>query len=144
MGVTVYQFNHNALRFANGSNSASDTYRVSLYTSVTFSASATTLAGITKTEVATGNGYTAGGKVLTGVTITQVTTNDAKFSANNASWTVSDPGTLTASGAILWNDTDANDPPLLYIDFGGPNSVTNGGIYQIIWDPNGIIRFESN
>lgn len=141
MPVTVSQFDHNAQRFASGANVAADAYKVALYTSATFLASATTLAGVTKTEVATGNGYTATGATLTGVAITQVTTNDAKFDANDVSWTVPAAGTLSAAYAILYNDTDANDPPLLFIDFGATQTVTDGGIFQIIWDANGIVTF---
>lgn len=142
MPVTVSQFDHNAQRFASGANIAGDTYKVALYTTATFLASATTLAGITKTEASTtSSGYTAGGATLSGVAITQVTTNDAKFDANDVSWTVPVGGTLTASYAILYNSTDANSPPLLFVDFGGAVTATDGAIYQIIWDNNGIFTF---
>jgi hypothetical protein len=141
MPVTVSQFDHNAQRFASGANVAADVYKVALYTTATFSAAATTLAGITKTEVAAGNGYTATGATLASVAITTVTTNDAKFDANDVSWTVPAAGSLSAAYGILYNDTDANDPPLLFIDFGGTQTVTDGGIFQIIWDANGIFTF---
>lgn len=141
MPVTVSQFDHNAQRFASGANIAGDTYKVALYTTATFSAAATTLAGITKTEVAAGNGYTTGGATLAGVAITTVTTNDAKFDANDVSWTVPAAGSLSAAYAILYNSTDANSPPVLFIDFGGTQTVTDGGIFQIIWDANGIFTF---
>jgi hypothetical protein len=141
MPVTVSQFDHNAQRFASGANIASDVYKVGLYTSATMLASATTLAGITKTEVATGNGYTAGGATLASVAITTVTTNDAKFDANDVSWTVPAGGTLSAAYGILYNSTDTNSPPMLFIDFGGTQTVTDGGIFQIIWDNNGIFTF---
>lgn len=142
MPVTVSQFDHNAQRFASGANVSTDTYKVALYTTATFSAAATTLAGITKTEVGTsGTGYTAGGATLSGVAYTTVTTNDAKFDANDVSWTVPAAGTLSAAYAILYNDTDANDPPVLFIDFGETKTVTDGGIFQIIWDASGIFTF---
>lgn len=142
MPVTVSQFDHNAQRFASGANVAADAYKVALYTSATFLASATTLAGVTKVEVGTsGTGYTATGATLSGVAITQVTTNDAKFDANDVSWSVPAGGTLSAAYAILYNDTDANDPPLLFIDFDGTKTVTDGGIFQIIWDAAGIVTF---
>lgn len=141
MPVTVSQFDHNAQRFASGANASTDTYKVALYTSATFSAAATTLAGITKTEVAAGNGYTTGGATMSGVAYTTVTTNDAKFDANDVSWTVTNPGTLSAAYAILYNDTDANDPPVLFIDFGETKTVTDGGVFQIIWDSTGIFTF---
>lgn len=147
MPVTVSNFDHNALRFAAGQNEASpnttnNTYKVALYTDATFVASATTLAAVTpKTEVAAGNGYTASGATLTGVAYTQVTTNDAKFDANDVSWSVPAGGSLSAAYAILYNDTDTSDPPLLFIDFGETITVTDGGIFQIIWDSNGIFTF---
>jgi hypothetical protein len=141
MAVTVSIFDHTAQRFAAGLNTTSKTYRVALYTSATFLASATTLAGVTKTEVATGNGYTANGAALSGVTTTIVTTNDARFTANNVSWTVPGGGSLAAAYAILYNDSDANDPPVLFIDFDGTITTTDGGIFQIIWNASGIFTF---
>lgn len=140
MPVTVSMFDHTAQRFASGANAAADVYKVALYTAATYSAAATTLAGITKTEVAAGNGYTSLGATLAGVAITQVN-NDAKFDANDVSWTVPAAGSLTANYAILYNDTDANDPPVLFIDFDGAQTTTDGGIFQIIWNANGIVTF---
>jgi len=141
MAVTVSIFDHTSRLFASGANSVTDTYKVALYTSATYLASATTLAGVTKTEVATGNGYTLAGATLSGVAVTTVTTNDAKFDANDVSWTVPAGGSLSASYAILYNDTDTNDPPVLFIDFGESITTTDGGIFQIIWNANGIITF---
>jgi hypothetical protein len=141
MAVTVSIFDHTAQRFASGANASSDTYKVALYTAATYSAAATTLAGITKTEVASGNGYTTGGATLASVAVTTVTTNDAKFDANDVSWTVPVAGSLAAAYAILYNDTDTNDPPVLFIDFGETITTTDGGIFQIIWNASGIFTF---
>ncbi|MFZ9959273.1 MAG: hypothetical protein ACO3GP_02680 [Candidatus Limnocylindrus sp.] len=141
MAVTVSIFDHTSQRFASGANASSDTYKVALYTAATYSAAATTLAGITKTEVASGNGYTTGGATLASVAVTTVTTNDAKFDANDVSWTVPAAGSLAAAYAILYNDTDTNDPPVLFIDFGETITTTDGGIFQIIWNASGIFTF---
>jgi hypothetical protein len=141
MAVTVSIFDHTAQRFASGANASSDTYKLALYTSATFSASATTLAGITKTEVASGNGYTTGGATLTGIAVTTVSTNDAKFDASDVSWSVPAAGSLAAAYGILYNDTDANDPPVLFIDFDGTQTTTDGAIFQIIWNASGIFTF---
>lgn len=141
MAVTVSLYNHTAQRFASGANSSSDTYKVMLCTAATFDATNTTLASITKTEVATGNGYTTTGAALTGVAVTTVTTNDAKFDANDTTWTVTAGGTLTASYGILYNDTDASDPPVAFIDFDGSQSASDGSIFQIIWNASGIFTF---
>lgn len=136
----VSLFDHTAQRFASGFNSSSDTYKLALYTALTPDLSATTLAAITKTE-ATGDGYTAGGFSLTSKVISQVTTNDAMFDAADVSWTVPNPGTLSAAYAILYNDTDSGDPPVLQIDFEGTETRTNGQIFQVIWDADGIVKF---
>jgi hypothetical protein len=140
VAVTVSLYNHTAKLFADGSNAASDTYKVMLCTAVTFDATNTTLASVTKTEVAGSFGYTTGGQSLTSVTVTTTTTNDATFDAADASWSASG-GAITASKAILFNDTDANDPPLALIDFGGSESASDGTDFKIVWNASGIFSF---
>lgn len=140
MAVTINLYNHTSKRFADGSNAVGDTYKVLLATAATFTAADTTLAGITYTEVANGNGYTTGGATLTNVAVTTVTTNDAKFDADDASWTASG-GAITASYGILYNDTDTNDPPVAFIDFGGSESAGDTTDFRIVWNASGILTF---
>lgn len=140
MPVTISLYNHTARRFADGSNSPSDTYKVRLLTAATFNAAHTTLAATGGTEVANANGYTTGGATLTGVAVTTVTTNDAMFDANDASWTASG-GAITASYAILYNDTDTDDPPVAFVDFDGSQSAADGTDFKIIWSASGIVTF---
>lgn len=140
MAVTVSLYNHTSKRFADGSNAASDTFKVMLCTAATFNAADTTLAGITKTEVASGNGYTTGGAALANVAVTTVTTNDAKFDADDVSWTASG-GSIISSYGILYNDTDSGDPPVAFIDFGGSQSAGDGTDMKIVWNANGIFTF---
>lgn len=140
MAVTISLYNHTAKLFADGSNAVTDTYKVKLYASATFSAADTTLAGITGTEATAGTGYTAGGQALTGVAVTTVTTNDAKFDANDVVWTASG-GSITASYAVIYNDTDANDPPLAFIDFGGSQSAGDTTDFKVVWNASGIFTF---
>ena len=140
MAVSISLFNHTAKRFADGANAVGDTYKVALYTAATFDATATTLAGITKTEVASGSGYTTGGVTLANVAVTTVTTNGAKFDADDASWTASG-GSITASYAILYNDTDADDPPVALIDFDGSEVAADGTDFLIVWNADGIFTW---
>lgn len=140
MAVTVSLYNQAAKLFAEGSNAVADSYKVKLYTSATFDATNTTLAGITGTEATTTTGYTAGGKALTTVTVTTVTTNDAKFDADDVVWTASG-GSITASYAVLYNATDANSPPIAFIDFGGSQSAGDTTDFKIVWNVNGIFSF---
>lgn len=140
MAITISPYNHTAKLFADGSNAAADTYKIKLYSSATFDATNTTLAGITGTEATTGTGYTAGGQALSSVTVTTVTTNDAKFDADDVTWTASG-GSITASYAVIYNDTDANDPPLAFIDFDGSQSAGDTTDFKIVWNASGIFSF---
>lgn len=139
MAVTISLYNHTAKRFADGSNAVGDTYKLLLATSATFSAANTTLAGITYTEVANGNGYTTGGATLTNVVVNQ-SSNDAAFDADDVTWTASG-GAITASYGILVNTTDANSPPVAFIDFGGSQSAGDGTQFKVIWNASGIVTF---
>jgi len=140
MAVTISLYNHTAKLFADGSNAVGDTYKVQLYSTATFDATDTQLSGVTGTEATTGTGYTAGGATLANVAVTTVTTNDAKFDADDVTWTASG-GSITASYAIIYNDTDANDPPLAFIDFDGSQSAGDGTDFKIVWNANGIFTF---
>jgi hypothetical protein len=140
VAVTVSLFNHTARRFADGANAPADTYKVALYTAATFDATATTLAGVTKTEVANGDGYTTGGETLTGVTVSTASTNGAKFDANDVIWSATGSG-ITASYAIIYNDTDADDPPVALIDFDGSQVASDGTDFVIVWNASGIFTW---
>lgn len=133
-------YNHTARRFANGSNALGDPYRLKLLTAATFDASHETLTATGGTEVANGNGYTTGGALLSGVTVTTVTTNDAMFDANDVTWTASG-GAITAGFAILYNNTDTDDPPVLFIDFEGSQTAGDGTEFRVVWNASGIVTF---
>lgn len=140
MAVTISLYNHTARRFASGENAPGDAYKLKLYASTTFDATATTLASVTGDETTVGTGYTAGGKALTNVAVTTVTTNDAKFDADDVTWAATG-GTITAAFGVLFNDTDASDPPLAFINFDGSQSAGEGTDFKVIWNTNGIFTF---
>lgn len=140
MPATISLYNHTAQRFASGANAVGDTYKVKLLTAATFNATHTTLAATGGTEVANGNGYTTGGATLTGVTVTTVTTNDAAFDANDVTLTASG-GSIAAGFAILYNDTDTDDPPVAFINFDGTETAGDGTDFKIVWNASGILTF---
>jgi hypothetical protein len=140
VAVTISLYNHSSKLFADGSFAPSDTYKVKLLTAATFDATHTTLAATGGTEVANANGYTTGGAALTNVAVTTVTTNDAKFDADDVTWSASG-GSITASYAILYNDTDTNDPPVAFIDFGASESAGSGTDFLIVWNASGIFTW---
>lgn len=138
MAVTISPYNHTDRRFRDGSNVAGDTYRLMLCTAATFDATHTTLAAITKTEVANGNGYTTNGPALTGVTINTANTNGSRFDANDVVLSASG-GSIAAEFGILYNDTDSGDPPLFFIDFGEVKTAADGTDFLVVWAANGIL-----
>lgn len=140
MAVTVSLYNHSAARFASGANAEGDTYKVKLLTAASFDATHTTLAATGGTELANGNGYTTGGATLANVAVTTVTTNDAKFDADDVSWTASGAA-LSASYGILYNDSDTNDPPVAFLDFGSSQSAGDGTDFKIVWNASGIFTW---
>ena len=137
MAETITPFNHTTKLFMDGSNAVGDTYKLILYTALTFDATQTTLAGLTGTEVTNANGYSTGGLALTGVTVTTVNTNGAKFDADDAIWSATSSG-ISAVKGIIANATDANIPPLWYIDFDGTKTATAGNQFIVIWPATGI------
>jgi len=102
-------------------NSTGDSFKIALYTS-SADLSAITTAYTTSNEVANGNGYTTGGAALTNVTPTSSGTtaftdfDDVTFSSS----------TITARGALIYNDTEAGDPAVVVLDFGSDKSSTSG------------------
>jgi len=140
MAVSISLYNHTAKLFADGSLAVGDTYKVKLLSAATFDASHTTLAATGGTEATSGTGYTSGGQALANVAVTTVTTNDAKFDADDVTWTASG-GSITASYAIIYNDTDADDPPLAFIDFDGSQSAGDGTDFKIVWNASGVFSF---
>jgi hypothetical protein len=139
MAPSISLYNHTTARFANGANAVGDTYKLMLCSAATFDAANTTLASITKTEIS-GNGYTTGGATLANVAVTTVTTNDAKFDADDVSITASG-GSIAASHAILYNDTDADDPPVAFLNFDGTITATAGVPFVVQWNASGIVTF---
>lgn len=88
-------------------------------------------ADVSSSELGTGFGYTAGGATLSGVAVAQDDTNNAGVVTwSNAAWTASG-GNLTASGAIIYDDTVTGDPVVGYIDFNGDQTTLDGGTATI-------------
>ena len=100
--------------------STGNTFKLALYdNSASFTAATT--AYTTSNEIS-GSGYSAGGGTLTNVTPTSSSTtaitdfDDLTFST----------ATITARGALIYNDTAAGDPSVVVLDFGGDKTSTAG------------------
>lgn len=138
MAVTVQVYNHTTRKFGDGSFAAGDTYKLMLCTAATFNGADSTLGAIVKTE-SSGGGYPAGGFTLANVSVSTVDTDDASFDADDIVHSVVTTS-LSASFGILYNNTEANDPPLALIDFDGEKVATDGGTFAITWDAQGIFK----
>jgi len=99
---------------------ASNVFKLALYTSsATLDASTT---AYTATNEVSGTGYTAKGEFLTSVTPTSSGTtaftdfNDLTFST----------ATITAKGALIYNEAATGDPSVCVLDFGSDKTSTAG------------------
>ena len=95
-----------------------NTFKIALYSSTASINSSTTV--YTSVGEVVGTGYVAGGKTLTGQSITLSGTT-AYVTFSNISWASS---TITATGALIYNSTNANKA-VAVLDFGGPFFSTN-------------------
>ena len=101
-------------------NSSGNTFKLALYTSSATLGAATT--AYSATNEASGTNYTAGGAALTNVT---PTTSGTTALTDFADLTFSN-ATVTANGALIYNDTAAGDPSVVVLAFGGDKTSTAG------------------
>jgi len=104
----------------NFTNGSGNTFKLALYTN-SASFTAATTAYTTANEI-TGTGYSAGGGTLTNVTPTSGGTTAFTDFADLTFGTA----TITARGAMIYNDTSAGDPSVVVLDFGGDKTSTAG------------------
>ena len=130
--VELMQAVHN---FTNGTG---NTFKLALYdNSASFTAATT--AYTASNEVPNSGTYAAGGGTLTNVTPTSsgttAFTDFADLSFTSA--------TITAYGALIYNDTAAGNPTVCVLDFGGAKTSTSG-TFTIVFPTadatNAIIR----
>ena len=110
--------------------STGNTFKLALYDNSASFTAATTAYTVTN-EVANSGTYAAGGGTLTNVTPTSTgTTAFTDFA--DLSFT---SATITAYGALIYNDTAAGDPTVCVLDFGGAKTSTSG-TFTIIFPTN--------
>ena len=117
--------------------STGNTFKIALYTSSATLSAATT--AYTATNEVSGTGYTAAGNTLTNVTpTTSGTTAYTDFA--DTTWSTA---TITARGALIYNDTAAGDPSVIVLDFGSDKTSTSGDftiVFPTADASNAIIR----
>ena len=104
----------------NFTNSTGNTFKIALYANSASFTAATT--AYTASNEITGTGYSAGGGALTNVT---PTTGGTTAFTDFADFTWS-TATITARGALIYNDSAGGDPSVVVLDFGGDKTSTAG------------------
>lgn len=145
MAVSVTPYNHTVKKFANKEVTLT-TLKVMLVNQAAvtgFDAANTTLAQAltgAQDEVS-GNGWTAGGETLQNVAVTTVTTNDGKLDADDISKTASGGSIGPAYGAIIYDDTDVDDSPLLMVNFGQAEGAGDTTDFKFLINASGLITW---
>ena len=104
----------------NFNNTGGSTFNLALYTS-SASLGAGTTAYTTSNEVS-GTGYTAKGASLTRVD----PSNDGTTAITDFSDLTFSSSTITARGALIFNDSASGDPAVCALDFGSDKSSSSG------------------
>ena len=104
----------------NFTNSTGNTFNIAMYdNSASFTAATT---AYTATNEVTGTAYVAKGNTLVNVTPTSTSTT-AFTDFSDSTWSSS---TITARGAMIFNDTASGDPSVVILDFGSDKSSSAG------------------
>ena len=104
----------------NFKNTGGSTFNLALYTS-SASLGASTTAYTTSNEVS-GTGYTAKGASLTRVD----PSNDGTTAITDFSNLTFSSSSITARGALIFNDSASGDPAVCVLDFGADKTSTSG------------------
>ena len=104
----------------NFTNTTGNVFNIAMYTN-SASFTAATVA-FTATNEVSGAGYTTKGNVLVNVTPTSSSTT-AYTDFGDSTWSSS---TITARGAMIFNDTASGDPSVVILDFGSDKSSSSG------------------
>jgi hypothetical protein len=131
----LHAFGTSVIRAGTGA----DTFKISLYTSAA-TLGATTTAYTATNEVATAGGYTAGGNTLSIAQAPTSTSTTAWLDFADTTWSAS---TITARGALIYNDTSAADRAVAVLDFGTDKSSSSGDftiVFPTADSTNAIIR----
>jgi hypothetical protein len=111
----------------NFTNGTGNTFKLALYDNSASFTAATTAYTATN-EVANSGSYAAGGGALTNVT---PTTSGTTAFTDFADLTFTS-ATITARGALIYNDTVVGDPAVVVLDFGSDKASTAGD-FQIVF-----------
>ena len=130
-------FDEAKLALLNGTHDLdTDTIKVMLITNAVTAAAGDTTPAVGDYTQVTGTGYTAGGETMT-VSLTEAAGTVTFDFTTNPSWTQNGAGFTDAYQALIYNDTDAGDAAIAFVDMGGPVSLVSGDV-SITWNASGV------
>ena len=110
----------------NFTNATGNTFNIAMYdNSASFTAATT---AYTASNEVTGTAYVAKGNTLVNVTPTSTSTT-AFTDFGDSTWSTS---TITARGAMIFNDTASGDPSVVILDFGADKSSSAGDFVVVM------------
>lgn len=91
------------------------------------------------TQVGTGGTYSAGGTSIGswGTLVSEAAGTVTIDSATNPTWAQDASNDTDAYWALIYNDTQAGDPALAFVELGGPVDMTAGSL-TVTWNVSGI------
>lgn len=143
MATTISRYNHTLKKIINKEVTYTTLKVMLLNNSAAFDATDTTLAGpagVANANEVSGNGWTVGGETLASVAVTIVDTDGAMIDAADLEKTASGASIGPAYAAVIYDDTDASDAPLWYVDFGEAKEADDGTPFKFTINASGLIR----
>ncbi len=135
MAIISTLSNHYKKQLADGEiDFSSNVYKIILMnTSFAFDKDAhATLADVTASQLATGNGYTQDNKTLANVAVTEDDTNDkAVITWDNITWTASGGSIGGTGAACIYDDTTSDDTIIGCVDFDTDFTIADGVSFQL-------------
>lgn len=104
-----------------GTHSSSHSYKIALYTTAASLGIGTS--SFSTTNEVVGAGYVSGGSTMSVFTISTDGDTVIVDFTNDPNWT---SASITAGGALIYNNTVAGNPAVLVLDFGAAYTATNG------------------
>jgi hypothetical protein len=91
------------------------------------------------TEVGAAGSYTAGGTSLgnLGTVVTEASGTMTFDSSTNPTWAQNGSNDTDAYWGLIYNDTQAGDPAIAFVELGGPVDMSAGDL-TITWNASGI------
>lgn len=120
---TTRQYNHTARKFLAQQVSLTSLKVMLLAAGTTFNATHTTLnqvAGAGHTAEVANGGWAVGGQAFANCAVTTVTTDDARLAGDDIRVRATGGIIGPASALVVYDDADASDAPLFFVEFSEP------------------------